>query len=650
MADSLTESDGSVEQLPSCLLEFDSDSTMGDQQQPAFHEIHTLMDVLKVMVLKEKEFVGATWSETLEKLWSAGKQRKTQRYVEALEDYFQKTRNCFECALVLSFDASDFNKNRIPSQSVTVMYIFKDWVSRHPERYAVLTDELRGRALDYALSQMHVAMVDLVCQAYRLTDRPLVYLHVIHELSEKNSFHEAYTIAIRLNLQEYLPLYEVAMPLYFLDKITLLDKYLADHVAVQEEMVRHLDDLYRDSRPARDVLSTLVIDKEHFNSKLHPKTLSKAIVRLLKVFDLADDLCPNMKYNRSKRAMRYMVHQRYGVSPASAHECSGPGWREVVLQVVQVDRRLQVDLLNELMRKSQHETALGFALKLRLPEERWPADLAWFRQQYFPRDLTEDMLPAWCLDNISQDTVPCLRLELDLSCVHMVDTAKGFLDCIQSLKGYTLIGMDAEWMPTMGLGLSRLSVLQLAVRDGVYILDMLELSDKLSEEAWAPLYTEVLAAKSIRKLGYGIADDIKLVAETAVSPLAKFENVVDFAKLVPKLRQDFSVLLLKPENSSDSRKGLSELTRMVLGLPLNKDEQCSNWENRPLREAQLRYAALDAYCLLQIYDKLHTSAAKKNVDLKDLFPAPSDVENAPPMLQVQKPNGRRHVPEPENWD
>ena len=42
----------------------------------------------------------------------------------------------------------------------------------------------------------------------------------------------------------------------------------------------------------------------------------------------------------------------------------------------------------------------------------------------------------------------------------------------------------------------------------------------------------------------------------------------------------------------EKERGLSELVRLCFGKPLNKSEQMSNWEKRPMRKSQTIYAGI----------------------------------------------------------
>ncbi len=50
-------------------------------------------------------------------------------------------------------------------------------------------------------------------------------------------------------------------------------------------------------------------------------------------------------------------------------------------------------------------------------------------------------------------------------------------------------------------------------------------------------------------------------------------------------------------------KGLKKLSGIVLGRRISKSQQVSNWDADLLTEAQLRYAATDAWICLKIYYK-----------------------------------------------
>ena len=63
--------------------------------------------------------------------------------------------------------------------------------------------------------------------------------------------------------------------------------------------------------------------------------------------------------------------------------------------------------------------------------------------------------------------------------------------------------------------------------------------------------------------------------------------------------------------------GLAKVAERVLGKPLCKREQMSNWERRPLRLSQQHYAAMDAYVLVQVIQKLGEKGQKDGHPIKN---------------------------------
>lgn len=64
---------------------------------------------------------------------------------------------------------------------------------------------------------------------------------------------------------------------------------------------------------------------------------------------------------------------------------------------------------------------------------------------------------------------------------------------------------------------------------------------------------------------------------------------------------------------SEAGPGLSGLAKCLFGCEVDKNEQLSNWVRRPLRVAQVVYAALDANASVKIYLELRNRCQAQGV-------------------------------------
>ena len=101
---------------------------------------------------------------------------------------------------------------------------------------------------------------------------------------------------------------------------------------------------------------------------------------------------------------------------------------------------------------------------------------------------------------------------------------------------------------------------------------------------------DLLSGEIPLKIGLGLQDDLRrLRADFQFEP----DGFLDLQNYVQAFRID--------------EKGLKKISGIVLNRRISKSQQVSNWDADILSEAQLRYAATDAWICLMIYNSLRDS-------------------------------------------
>ncbi|KAL4474433.1 hypothetical protein ABPG72_007832 [Tetrahymena utriculariae] len=160
----------------------------------------------------------------------------------------------------------------------------------------------------------------------------------------------------------------------------------------------------------------------------------------------------------------------------------------------------------------------------------------------------------------------------------------------KELESAKQIGLDGEFRPAvtkLDNNSQSLALLQLATKNYCFLFDPTALKN---EKEYELLQQNIFQNPNILKIGHTISGDISMVASQLNGQL-NFKGSLDLAKLH------------KAKNPEQKQSSLSFIAKFQLGKGLCKGEQTSNWSQRPLREAQIHYGALDAYISIALYNK-----------------------------------------------
>tara|TARA_B100000780_G_scaffold101157_1_gene70661 strand:- start:1087 stop:1668 length:582 start_codon:yes stop_codon:yes gene_type:complete len=183
--------------------------------------------------------------------------------------------------------------------------------------------------------------------------------------------------------------------------------------------------------------------------------------------------------------------------------------------------------------------------------------------------------------SIAKEDINLLELDKYNGETILVNTDAELEKACTEIEKCTIIGIDTETKPSFKKGqMNTVALLQIATDKKAYIV-------RLKKVKMSQRLADIFANEAIKKIGIAIFDDLKDLKK--IIPFTD-KSVVDLNLLAPKL--GFESI------------GAKKLSALVLGIRISKRQQVSNWELEKLSQAQIDYAATDAWICREIYLKL----------------------------------------------
>ena len=184
-------------------------------------------------------------------------------------------------------------------------------------------------------------------------------------------------------------------------------------------------------------------------------------------------------------------------------------------------------------------------------------------------------------ENITAEDLAACELSWFKGEIVLVDNLKKFYEVMPRLAGSGLLGFDTETKPNFTKGKKNsVSLIQLSTGNLACLF-------RINKIGFPDELMQLLADPLIIKAGVAVHDDIKFLRSVRKFSPGGFLDLQGFVK-----------------NYGIVSSGLKKLAAIVLEMRISKRQQVTDWEADQLTEAQMIYAATDAWVCLEIYKRL----------------------------------------------
>lgn len=560
------------------------------------------------------------WFYNLTKGWSIWK--KSSTIESQIEMFLQSSPEPFRIALVIVIKCSEYKDSKPKS----LPYYIIDTLNKLSQKIGLVPeDDMKLPAFNIAIQQRNLTFISLVIKTFNIVSIKNIIIPKVKDMIVKGNYKQSLQIIIAMKSSHDFQTQDLLFPLILQDKSNLVDEYLIQFPNEVEPFLSFLDELIDKQFNLREYTQNYVDEHKITGvkyEKLHYKPLGRLVARLCNKFKIPISFCKNLTKNRTSSALRYLVYQRYvekNVSPTV--------WDDLVKDALQQNSDSALEFVDFLVDYDRKE-ALKWADYLKIPEQNYPTVL---------KDTTHNIVSeveCWDL-KAATTTQEFYKLSLHCDQVKIINNGETFFDAVSALKEEHLIGIDCEWKPSFGTTPPQVAIIQLSTKHAVYLIDVLSMNTNEYASFWNALNRSVFNNTEIIKIGFGLEFDLKEIKASVVglnNIKLKGESLLDMSLLWKSLVEVGLQLPYEGENGGSS---LSSLVKSCFNLPLEKSEQCSNWELRPLRQTQIDYAALDSYVLLEIYLFLQNISHIQELKFEDICnDVMLDVKQKPRKIKV----------------
>jgi len=185
------------------------------------------------------------------------------------------------------------------------------------------------------------------------------------------------------------------------------------------------------------------------------------------------------------------------------------------------------------------------------------------------------------LKTIDKAALSQLDAEVFPGRIEIVQTPANAVKAMRFLMEQPLVGFDTETRPSFRKGDNhKVALMQLSTPDICFLV-------RLNRLGIFPELKEFLETPDVVKIGLSTKDDFHVLNRIAPVEPKGFVELQAFVK-----------------KYGIGEASLTKIYALVFGKRISKSQRLTNWEAVELTQAQQRYAALDAWACLRIYEKL----------------------------------------------